>query len=246
LITFDDGFANNHSVVAPIMAERQLPWVLFTTTQALAGATEPPWFVALRAVALFEPGEDLELFGRRWPLADRAQRVRVFFDVVEHARSLGAREVVDAVASAYAGVRDHVPADFERGFCSFLSAEQVVELDRSGLVEVGGHTRTHPFLTSLTGEELRDELDGATAQLADVLGHPVRSFAYPFGCYGDRELERVAELGFECAFAVIPQVGRSPRYELPRIGISRPSGSTLRAKALGLAAMLRSFGMSVG
>ena len=57
--------------------------------------------------------------------------------------------------------------------------------------EIGGHTRNHPFLSSLTEEEIHDEISmnikDIEIGLRDVgLEYKVTSFAYPFGDYDNR------------------------------------------------------------
>jgi peptidoglycan/xylan/chitin deacetylase (PgdA/CDA1 family) len=65
---------------------------------------------------------------------------------------------------------------------SMLTWEQVVQIDRSG-IECGGHSHTHPQLDTMQESEARDEIVRCKDILQHHLGHPVVSFAYPFGYY---------------------------------------------------------------
>lgn len=60
-----------------------------------------------------------------------------------------------------------------------LTWSEVRELHACGIV-FGGHTVTHPQLTNLTRQQIREELVRSKAQIEDHLGYPVRSFSYPF------------------------------------------------------------------
>lgn len=60
-----------------------------------------------------------------------------------------------------------------------LTWTEVRELHACG-VRFGGHTVTHPQLTNLKRQQIREELVRSKAQIEDHLGHPVRSFSYPF------------------------------------------------------------------
>lgn len=68
---------------------------------------------------------------------------------------------------------------------------------QGGLVEVGAHTVTHPALSTLPVASQRGEILGSKAQLEELLGQQVTSFAYP---YGDLSAE-TAGIVWEADFA---------------------------------------------
>lgn len=61
-----------------------------------------------------------------------------------------------------------------------MTWEEVGQLGDAGW-EIGSHTRTHPRLTRLSDEVLRDELSLSREELEERLGCPCRSLAYPYG-----------------------------------------------------------------
>jgi glycosyltransferase involved in cell wall biosynthesis/peptidoglycan/xylan/chitin deacetylase (PgdA/CDA1 family) len=79
-----------------------------------------------------------------------------------------------------------------------LNAEQIRSWAEKG-IEFGAHSRTHADLQTLTDGELDDELEGSRRELEAVTGRPVIAFAYPFGRFGKRELERAGRC-FEVCF----------------------------------------------
>ena len=49
-------------------------------------------------------------------------------------------------------------------------------------IEIGGHTRTHPDLASISDpDQLFDEVITATREMEALIGKPIRYFAFPFG-----------------------------------------------------------------
>lgn len=80
---------------------------------------------------------------------------------------------------------------------------QLEEL-RSRGHEVGNHTRTHPNLATLSGDQVRDEIEGGAEILRERLGE-CRHFAWPFGRWVHFSLDAariVFESGHEsCASA---------------------------------------------
>ena len=61
-----------------------------------------------------------------------------------------------------------------------LQASELRELAASG-IEIGGHSMTHPELDVLDRAIAFDEIRESRLVLEDVIGGPVRSFAYPHG-----------------------------------------------------------------
>lgn len=107
-----------------------------------------------------------------------------------------------------------------------LSEAEMVEL--AALGEIGGHTRTHPDLATLSPEEQRSEVAGNLDRLRRVTGQPVRCFAYPYGRFDDASAEIVAELGLDLAFDASGSptaIGALDRLHVPRFEI--PNGIAL-------------------
>jgi peptidoglycan/xylan/chitin deacetylase (PgdA/CDA1 family) len=66
-------------------------------------------------------------------------------------------------------------------------------------IDFGAHSRTHPDLTKLSEAQLEDEVAGSRRILSEVLGTPVRAFAYPY-CRQSAEVRRCAAKHFDVAF----------------------------------------------
>lgn len=62
-----------------------------------------------------------------------------------------------------------------------LDWSQIKEMEQSGFVEIGVHTRHHVDLTTSSRIQLADEVLGAKQRLEKRLGHPLIAFAYPSG-----------------------------------------------------------------
>lgn len=84
-----------------------------------------------------------------------------------------------------------------------LSVAQMREMAQYG-VEFGSHTCTHPWLPSLTEEDLWHEVNDSKRRLEDLLGAEVTSFAYPYGGANAHIRAVVARAGYKRAFSVAP------------------------------------------
>ncbi|MFI9722524.1 polysaccharide deacetylase family protein [Streptomyces sp. NPDC052396] len=120
-----------------------------------------------------------------------------------------------------------------------LDWDQVRELAAAG-TEIGGHSHTHPQLDQLADEPLAFEIGHCRDILAQELGRPPVSFAYPYG-YSSRRVRRaVREGGFGVSLAVgnaLAVRGQGP-YGLRRVTVRRRTALTefehlVRGRAVG-------------
>ncbi len=77
-----------------------------------------------------------------------------------------------------------------------LTPIQWKQIDQDGF-EVTAHTRTHPDLRGV--RDLTSEITASKRDIELILGHPVRTFAYPYGKYNDVIKRVVRDSGFELA-----------------------------------------------
>lgn len=95
------------------------------------------------------------------------------------------------------------------------------DLSRRGF-EIGAHSRTHPDLSGLTGEDLWTEVYGCREELQEILGEKVDNFCYPYGFYNEETKETVRRAGFVTARSTRRmRPGKiENRYDLPARSIS--------------------------
>lgn len=159
-------------------------------------------------------------------------------------RPLPRRPVLITFDDGYEGVHRHaLPVLAEHGFAStlfvstgwlrgahdeggaldtMLDWDQVRELAAAG-TEIGGHTHTHPQMDQLDDDRLRFETVRCRDLVADELGSPPVSFAYPYGYSSRRVRQAVRAAGFAQSLAVgnalaLPRQGP---YALRRVTVRR-------------------------
>jgi peptidoglycan/xylan/chitin deacetylase (PgdA/CDA1 family) len=86
-------------------------------------------------------------------------------------------------------------------------------------VEIGSHAVSHPHLTRLTDDELRQELEDSKAEIEAELGKPCPELAYPYGEHDHRVRAAARAAGYERAYAL--RDGSSDSYALPRVDLYR-------------------------
>ena len=86
---------------------------------------------------------------------------------------------------------------------NLLTWSQIREMHKYG-VEFGSHTLTHPWLPSLSYDQLRREVADSKRRLEDALGVEITSIAYPSGGIDRRVRSCVAEAGYRLGFTLRP------------------------------------------
>lgn len=100
-----------------------------------------------------------------------------------------------------------------------MSAAQVREMSDKGF-EIGSHTLTHPHLTDIDDQQLKQELVDSKHKLEELTGKEVVSFSYPYGDLDERVVSAVMDAGYK--YAVSTKLGLaycSSEFEIPRVNV---------------------------
>ncbi len=107
-----------------------------------------------------------------------------------------------------------------------MNAEELRELSRSPLVEIGSHTNRHVDLSSASAEDAYLEMARSKRALEELLEQPVVAFAYPKCAYSDACPDAARRAGYAVAVTCGSRGGWR-RFELARESINsldeRPS-----------------------
>jgi peptidoglycan/xylan/chitin deacetylase (PgdA/CDA1 family) len=223
VVTFDDGYADNFYFAKPLLEQFNVPATVFVTTGGIGSAQEF-WWDELDKI-LLQPGnlpEVLELTinheSHQWVLSQNTTYSHEDFDKHRYWRVETSEDPSDRhkLYRQLYQLLHTLPADYRQNILNdlrqwakvdasgrqthrALSATELIELGQSGLIEIGAHTVTHPFLAELSSINQRTEIQQSKKYLEDVLMRPISSFSYPNGSYTEETISIVKELGFHCA-----------------------------------------------
>jgi peptidoglycan/xylan/chitin deacetylase (PgdA/CDA1 family) len=183
-VTFDDGYRNLLRNAEPVCRRYGIRPTVFAN--AAFASQEQVYHRVLLAVlaAGGHAARTAEVFDRAFRTGDfTADNVcRLTKERYAHGRTESAtREAWRAAFGDVPPPRAH------------LSLEELRELRTRGW-SVGNHTRTHPTLSRVAGEALRDEIEGNHRALVDAGLDPIPWLAYPNG--RPRDVESAGVLGW--------------------------------------------------
>jgi len=104
-----------------------------------------------------------------------------------------------------------------------MSAEQVRELAAAGR-EIGSHTITHLRLAGADADQLEAEVSESRTSLGELIGAPIRGFAYPYGSMDKAARHVVRDAGYDYACAVMTPMTELGFMTLPRMFIAECDG----------------------
>lgn len=237
-ISFDDGYRDNYTRAFPLLMEYRQPATFFIPTRPLNG---PPGFWWEIIEAIFFGGQELpgelriEHGGQNyhWSTKDG--------DCVPKNWSAWKGEALTGIQKAYMDLSDilkmsppeeqqdilnHVKkwaqlADDPNPYFAKMTAGQLGEVYRSGLIEIGAHSVDHTALGTMPEKEQWREITESRNTLEALLSSPVSAFAYPYGHYNAVTRSIVQKAGFSIAFTTEENffTSRSALLELPRIWV---------------------------
>lgn len=178
-----------------------------------------------RFVALSEYVRSLEL-----PCASRSRQVAITFDdgwMDNYAFAFPILSSLGITATFFI-----VTGDMQDiSAANRMELSHLRDLVRGGM-EMGGHSVSHPNLTTLSEERLRAELAGCKDHLEQQLGTEVRHFAYPGGRFNRRVVEQCEKLGYQSAACSIGWGQNSPATRFHLFRETLDSSSTPLRNAL--------------
>lgn len=205
-ITIDDGYRDAYEIAFPILRKHRAPATVFVVTEFVEGAIwlwtdKPRYLTSLAAPKSYE----VAIEGRKFSLelngpATRqtaAERINAALkSLPEDARDAALDRIAYELGVP---LPERPPAEY-----GAINWRQAREMDDAG-VEIGSHTLTHPILTGLGDDRLREEICQSRERLQSAIGRKIETFCYPNGDYDPRAQREVARAGYQCA--VTTEVG---------------------------------------
>jgi peptidoglycan/xylan/chitin deacetylase (PgdA/CDA1 family) len=206
-VTFDDAYADLTEQAVPFLRKRGVPATVFAVSGLLG---KEFWWDRLEQTLPLPP--EVESCG-------------------------GA-----ALHSLYWGFREMPPDEREQVLASrprtrssalamprSMTADELRQLAAVDAIDVGAHTRTHPWLPSLAAADRECEIAQSRRDLQEILGRPIAGFAYPYGGESAALGEEVRRAGYDfgCGSRNGVLFGGDNLFTIPRWWVPNQNGEAL-------------------
>jgi peptidoglycan/xylan/chitin deacetylase (PgdA/CDA1 family) len=214
-ITFDDGHRSFFENAYPVLYELQIPATLFVSPKVIEEETNY-WFQTVRKLN----NNDFHQYVCK-KVSYRFSNPITDYSVYSILKSIPVKIILELIENYESENRIK-----EEPYMN-ITKEQLIELNNSGLVEIGSHTNNHPILANESDNMLEWEIKDSIERLEKLIGKDIGYFAYPNGQpvldFGDRELKILKETTIKLAFSTDSRKIKEEtnNYMVPRIGISK-------------------------
>ncbi len=220
LLTFDDGYRCVHDIVAPALRRAGVRGLVFLPTDiidsgGLIWTDRLSWaFRQSQAGRIRFSWEEQVV----WPLETHAQRLAALSHCKTHLKQLPNDQRQEE--------EQRVLSSLDLMSASAGLPRQMLDWDEiratRDTIVYGGHTHTHPILSSLDPARQEEEIATCQQRLAEELGARCRYFAYPNGRNSDfnKDSQKLLKMhGFDTAFSTEEGVATNgeDRLAIPRL-----------------------------
>ena len=179
LITFDDGYYNNH-LALDVLKEFRVPAVFYVSTDYVLEGKSFWWDVHYREM-------------RMRGIGSRARGE----DLMRMKRS--ATETIEAeLADRYGKAAMRPKGDLDRPF----NPGELAAFAREELVVLGNHTANHAILTNYSDAEAKVQIRKCQDALEGIAGYRPSSIAYPNGNFSKRIVDIALQEGLATGFTL--------------------------------------------
>jgi peptidoglycan/xylan/chitin deacetylase (PgdA/CDA1 family) len=217
-VTFDDGYAGTFTEAFPVLQAYQIPATVYLAGEAIETG-ELLWydkiFLQIRR-ADRKLSLDLDV-PRIFTLPTDDSRLQAAETVITYLRTLPDNERQEWCAR----FDRFMPLDIDTLRGAMLTWNDVRTMHRAGIT-FGAHTMTHPVVSRLSPDRLREEVAESKKLIEERIIAPVDEFAFPFGkprdC-GTTAADLLKQLGFLSAGTTIVGLNRpgDDLYRLRRV-----------------------------
>ncbi len=207
-ITFDDGFANNHSVAASVLDEYSIP-ATFYISAGIVNTDMMFWVDALEdCINLTKaPSIDVTIDSEQqsFDLTNQPAKISALETIKRWCKQVDTLTKDDRLAQVMR-VTGIIPDCSHADNYKKISWKQVRELADHQQFIIGGHSLYHDILASQTLRREESDIKLCQALLSHVLERPITHFSYPEGQqnhYRPETIKILKEVGVVCSPSAI-------------------------------------------
>lgn len=200
-VAFDGGYKGNYQYAFPILKKYQVPATIYVTTNSVDGNI--PWERELLYLFSLTKKNQFNLFlsNREYHFEMKIfpQKRSIKKLIEEHMKRLNEDEQQELLMEISYKLEVDISGLAHQ---LFLSWDQILEMNRNPLIDIGSHTLTHPRLTEVPLVEAKREIFESKSHIENKLGEKITSFCYPDGYFSKEIIHLVKNAGYTFSLGV--------------------------------------------
>ena len=175
VFTFDDGYADNYQYAFPILIKYNIPFTIYVST-GFIDRISILWWYQLEEIIFNNKIVELST-GKKYPCETEEQKESTFVQLRKLILEL---PVVD-FESSFRELFSKYTSNFNCYYNLMLNWNQIIEMSKSPLCCIAGHTINHSCLKNCSTLELEYEILIGRSRIEEMIGKSIHHFAFPFG-----------------------------------------------------------------
>ena len=223
-ITFDDGFLNNKSVAAKILADLSIPATFYVTTEFIE-KNNMSWIDQIEFAVEFSECSEIYVEALGKFLIDNPKSKIEFLEhvrwKVKNNKNIDPCHLAEEVQTT---LIQSIKKQSDTELYQKMSWSDIIDLNHNDLFSVGGHTHTHQILTHLNKQELEFEISHCLKLLFEKANLETHHFSYPEGqanCFDKKVVSQLLKCGIKICPSAIHGVNNknADLFALKRINV---------------------------
>lgn len=194
-LTFDDGFANNHKYVLPLLEQYQLPATFFITGIRDAGY-DILWNDFLNIITHYGPDtlkyKNDSYTRNRYGRYVLEKTGEALVDLLRGSDFAAKKEMMQLLSAVYDFRSNPEDDDYWRQ----MTESQIREMAASSYATIGCHGYYHNDLAKISVQQAKEEMIRSKKYLEIIIGKEIKAIAFPYGTYTKEVKEEAKQAGF--------------------------------------------------
>jgi peptidoglycan/xylan/chitin deacetylase (PgdA/CDA1 family) len=223
-ITFDDGFANNFHIAAPLLKKYETPAIFYLTSGFIKDNSCSWTDIIERAVENLKNVKlEHEFLSTQSPIKsieDKIAFLEQVRDTVKNNSSIDPYQFAQSVIIQ--NKAESITQDTELD--QKMTPDEVRQLSDEPLFTIGAHSHTHRIMSFLNSEDLDNEIYYSINLLKQWTGKKINHYSYPEGlkhCFSEKVINCLKKHGIECCPTALSGLNKinTDLFKLKRISV---------------------------
>ena len=195
IISFDDGFKENYSIIAPILSDLNIPAAFFFISNCIDN-DDLMWRNKLLVISKYLSKKVSLNFKNKYSINNDILVNDSKIILKWSLNSLIMSRKEEFVNSLWNECVPFSLNDFLTENKPYCNSKEIKEMFNSGF-EIGSHSESHPVFNKLNYVEFKDEISNSVKVLSKIISTDITLFSYPFGIRATKEFEDnfISEIG---------------------------------------------------